>query len=43
MNRFSLSFSGDINVDMIANSLKHILGGSATGQVEIVCSLVGGC
>ena len=43
MNRFSLSFSGDINVDMIANSLKHILGGNATGQVEIVCSLVGGC
>lgn len=43
MNRFSLSFSGDINVDMIANSLKHILGGNATGQVEIVCSLAGGC
>lgn len=40
MNKFSLSFSGDINVDMIANSLKHILGGKATGQVEIVCSLV---
>lgn len=39
MDRFSLSFSGDINVDMIANSLKHILGGKATGQVEIVCSL----
>lgn len=43
MNRFSMSFSGDINVDMIANSLKHILGGDATGQVEIVCSLTGGC
>lgn len=43
MNKFSMSFSGDINVDMIANSLKHILGGNATGQVEIVCSLVGGC
>ena len=43
MNRFSLGFSGDINVDMIANSLKHILGGNATGQVEIVCSLVGDC
>lgn len=43
MDNFSLSFSGDINVDMIANSLKHILGGKATGRVEIVCSLVEGC
>lgn len=39
MDNFSLSFSGDINVDMIANSLKHILGGKATGRVEIVCRL----
>lgn len=43
MDNFSLSFSGDINVDMIANSLKHILGGRATGRVEIVCSLMEGC
>lgn len=43
MDNFSLSFSGDINVDMIANSLKHILGGKATGRVEIVCSLMEGC
>lgn len=42
MNKFSMSFSGDINVNMIANSLKHILGGNATGQVEIVCSLAEG-
>lgn len=43
MDNFSLSFSGDINVDMIANSLKHILGENASGRVEIECSLVGGC
>lgn len=43
MNKFSLSFSGDINVDMIANSLKHILGGKSTGQIEIMCSLTEGC
>lgn len=39
MDKFSLSFSGDINVDMISNSLKHILGDNATGQIEVVCHL----
>lgn len=39
MNKFSLCFSGVIDAEMIANSLKHILGGSAAGQVEVVCSL----
>ncbi len=43
MDRFSLSFSGDINIEMIANSLRHILGGNASGRVEVVCSLVERC
>lgn len=40
MNKFSLCFTGVIDVDMIANSIRHILGGNASGQVEIVCSLM---
>lgn len=39
MDKFSISFSGQIDVSMIANSLRHILGDSATGVVEIMCSL----
>ena len=39
MNKFSLSFSGKIDVNMIANSLLNILGGDASGHVEIICDL----
>lgn len=39
MSRFSLSFNGKIDVNMIANSLLHILGGNASGHIEIICDL----
>lgn len=39
MDTFSIRFSGQIDVSMITNSLRHILGNSATGVVEIMCSL----
>lgn len=39
MKRFSLCFNGRIDVSMIANSLVHILGDNAVGEVEIVCNL----
>lgn len=39
MKRLNIHFSGTINVDMIANSLKLILGNSSEGDIEIVCNL----
>lgn len=39
MDTFTIRFSGQIDVSMIANSLRHILGDSTTGVVEIMCSL----
>lgn len=39
MNGVSLTFSGRIDVDAIANSLRHILGTEATGKIQIVCDI----
>ena len=39
MKRFSIQFSGSIDVDMVANSLKLILGQQAEGELEIICTL----
>ena len=39
MKTFSLQFSGIIDVDMIANSLKFILGDNTTGDLEITFNL----
>lgn len=39
MNRISLSFNGAIDIDMIMNSLRYILGSNAHGQIEISCEL----
>lgn len=39
MKNFSLRFSGNIDVNMIANSLKWILGESSNGELEIICDL----
>ena len=39
MNRVSVCFRGQIDVNAIANSLRHLLGDSAKGEVEIVCNL----
>ena len=41
MREFSLSFAGKINMDMVANSLKHILGNNASGEIKVICSLDG--
>lgn len=39
MRRFSLCFSGEIDVKMISNSLISILGDGASGCIEITCDL----
>lgn len=39
MDRFSISFSGKIDVNMIANSLLSIVGPGASGKIEIICTL----
>ena len=39
MKNFSLRFSGNIDVNMIANSWKWILGESTNGELEIICNL----
>lgn len=43
MSRFSLSFDGKIDVGSIANSLHSILGGDASGRIEIICDLAERC
>lgn len=43
MSEFSLCFTGPINVEMVANSLRHILGDDANGEVRVVCSLTERC
>lgn len=39
MNGVSLSFSRKIDIDAIANSLRHILGTEAVGKIQIVCDI----
>lgn len=39
LDSFSMSFSGEINVDMIANSLRYILGSEKNARIQIVCEL----
>lgn len=39
MNGVSLTFSGKIDIDAIANSLRHILGTEAVGKIQIVCDI----
>lgn len=43
MSEFSLCFIGPINVEMVANSLRRILGDDANGEVRVVCSLTSRC
>lgn len=38
MKRFSLTFEGKIDVNMIANSIVSIAGQNAVGTVEIICT-----
>ena len=39
MSSFTVRFDGAISVDMIANSLKMILGNHSSGSVEVVCHI----
>lgn len=39
MKKFCLQFAGVIDVNMIANSLKLILGEQSNGELEIICNL----
>lgn len=39
MKKVCLQFNGAIDVDMIANSLRLILGNQASGELEIICNL----
>jgi hypothetical protein len=39
MKKFTLQFAGVIDANMIANSLKLILGDQAEGELEIICNL----
>lgn len=39
MKKFCLQFAGVIDVNMIANSLKLILGDQSNGELEIICNL----
>lgn len=39
LRKFSMQFSGEIDVAEIANSLKWILGGNTNGELEIICTL----
>ena len=39
MKKFCLQFAGVIDINMIANSLKLILGEQSSGELEIICNL----
>ena len=39
LDSFTMNFSGEINVDMIANSLRYILSGGGNAKVQIICEL----
>lgn len=39
LDSFTMNFSGEINVDMLANSLRYILSSSKTAKIQIVCEL----
>lgn len=39
LDSFTMNFSGEINVDMLANSLRYILSGSKAAKIQIICDL----
>lgn len=39
LDSFTMNFSGEINVDMVANSLRYILSGARNAKIQIVCEL----
>lgn len=40
LDSFTMNFSGEINVDMLSNSLRYILSGSKAAKIQIICELV---
>lgn len=42
LDSFTMNFSGKVNVDMIANSLKYILASSQNAKIQIICELENG-
>lgn len=40
LDSFTMNFSGEINVDMIANSLRYILASCKQAKIQIICELV---
>lgn len=39
LDSFTMNFSGDVNVDMIANSLRYILHSGGKAKIQIICEL----
>lgn len=39
LDGFTMNFSGEIDVDMIANSLRYILGQNKNARVQIICEI----
>ena len=39
LDSFTMNFSGEINVDMLANSLRYILSGSKKAKIQVICEL----
>lgn len=39
LNSFTMNFSGEINVDMVANSLRYILSHGKTAKIQISCEI----
>lgn len=39
LDSFTMNFSGEINVDMLANSLRYILSGAKAAKIQITCEL----
>lgn len=39
LDSFTMNFSGEINVDMVSNSLRYILSGAKSAKIQIICEL----
>lgn len=39
LDSFIMNFSGEVNVDMVANSLRYILSGGGRAKIQIICEL----
>lgn len=39
LDSFTMNFSGEVDIDMISNSLRYILGSGRTAKIQIICEL----